>query len=103
VHSTQRGDTVFVPVLEWNDPVLALPAWGRRVLSARMLDGGAAVDVQQSPAGITLTLPRSPANVHDRVVMLVVGSKAKASSVFSTEPLPQFILPVVHDDGRLVG
>ena len=71
--TTQRGDTVFVHVLDWSDPVLALPSWGRRVVSARMLDGGAAVDVQQSPGGITLTLPRSPANTHDRVVVLVTA------------------------------
>jgi alpha-L-fucosidase len=71
--TTQRGDTVFVHVLEWSDPVLALPAWGRRVVSARMLEGGAAVDVLQSPAGITLTLPRSPADAPDRVVVLVTA------------------------------
>ncbi|HSL72517.1 MAG TPA: alpha-L-fucosidase, partial [Longimicrobiales bacterium] len=69
--TTQRGDTVFVHVLEWSDPALALPSWGRRVVSARMLDGGAAVDIVQSPAGITLTLPRSLAGAPDRVVVLV--------------------------------
>jgi alpha-L-fucosidase len=69
--TTQRGDTVFVHVLEWNDPAIALPSWGRRVVSAKMLDGGAVVEIQQTSAGITLTLPRSPTGAPDRVVVLV--------------------------------
>jgi alpha-L-fucosidase len=71
--TTQRGDTIFVHVLDWSDPVLSLPSWGRRVISARMLAGSAPVDVQQSQAGITLTLPRSPANALARVVVLVTA------------------------------
>jgi alpha-L-fucosidase len=71
--TTQRGDTVFVHVLEWSDPALALPSWGQRIVSARMLDGGAAVEVVQSPTGITLTLPRSPAGTPARVVVLVTA------------------------------
>ena len=73
--TTQRGDTVFVHVLEWNDPAIALPSWGRRVVSAKMLDGSAVVDIQQTSAGITLTLPRSPIGAPDRVVVLVTARR----------------------------
>ena len=68
--STQRGDTVFVHVLDWADRVLSLPALDARVVRATMLAGGARVRVAQTAEGVTLTLP--PANVDepDRVVVL---------------------------------
>ena len=69
--TTRRGDTVFVHVLDWPDPLLSLPPLGGRVRSARMLDGGAAVLLQQSAAGVTLQLPHTPGDI-DRVVVVVV-------------------------------
>lgn len=57
--TTQRGDTVFVHVLDHppTDRVLALPPLDRRVQRARMLVGGAPVAVTQSVAGIALSMP----------------------------------------------
>ena len=69
--TTRRGDTVFVHVLDWADPTLALPDLGARVLRAAMLKGGAAVPIVQSPSGVTLTLPPATADDPDRVVVLV--------------------------------
>jgi alpha-L-fucosidase len=66
--TTQRGDTVFVHVLNWADRVLALPALGSRVRNARMLRGGEPVPFLQSDDGVTLTLPRGDAP--DRVIVL---------------------------------
>jgi alpha-L-fucosidase len=68
--TTQRGDTVFVHVLDWPDRALSLPSLGRRVLSATMLDGGEAVPAAQNDIGVTLTLPARPAEQPDRVVVL---------------------------------
>jgi alpha-L-fucosidase len=72
--TTQRGDTVFVHVLDWRDRVLALPALESRVASARMLDGGTRVDVAQSDAGVSLTLPAA-GDEPDRVVVLVLSRR----------------------------
>jgi alpha-L-fucosidase len=72
--TTRRGDTVFVHVLAWPDPLLALPPLGARVKSARTLSGGAAVPFQQSPAGVTLQLPRANEPI-DRVVVLITSSR----------------------------
>jgi alpha-L-fucosidase len=69
--TTQRGDTVFVHVLDWPDRVLALPAFGGSVRSARMLVGGAAVPFTQSGAGLTLTLPPAVPDEPDRVVVIL--------------------------------
>ena len=68
--TTQRGDTVFVHVLDWQDRVLSLPHFGRRVVRASMLRDGERVDVAQSASGITLTLPASGSDEPDRVVVL---------------------------------
>jgi alpha-L-fucosidase len=66
--TTRRGDTVFVHVLDWPDPTLALPPLDARVRRARML-GGADVAFTQSEAGVTLTLPPAPGEPA-RVVVL---------------------------------
>ena len=69
--TTQRGDTVFVHVLDWPDRELALPDFGRRVVRASMLASGAKVDVAQRTSGITLALPlATPADAIDQVVVL---------------------------------
>jgi alpha-L-fucosidase len=73
--TTQRDDTVFVHVLDWQDRVLALPALGARVRSARMLPGGEPVPFLQSDAGLTLTLPASEAP--DRVIVLDTSGPRK--------------------------
>src|SRR5947199_369460 len=41
--TTRRGDTVFVHVLDWPDPLLTLPPLGARVRAAYLLRGRAAV------------------------------------------------------------
>ncbi len=69
--TTQRGDTVFVHVLDWPDRVLALPSLGALVTRASMLVGGAPVGVSETDAGVTLTLPAGGASEPDRVVVLV--------------------------------
>jgi len=80
--TTQRGDTVYVHVLDWPDPVLSLPPIGASVVSGRMLDSGEPVRVTQSAAGVTLELPppdqeaagmppAPPRALPDRVIVLV--------------------------------
>jgi alpha-L-fucosidase len=73
--TTQRGDTVFVHVLNWPDRLLSLPAFGARVLRAAMLAGGARVEFSQTAAGITMTLPPATLDVPDRVVRLVIARR----------------------------
>ena len=68
--TTQRSDTVFVHVLDWDQPLLALPPLPNRVRSATMLDGGAPVRFTQSADGVVLTLPPAVAETYDRVVVL---------------------------------
>jgi len=68
--TTQRGDTVFVHVLDWRDRLLAIPDVGARVTRATMLGSGAAVPFVQTPSGLTLTLPSDGGGEPDRVIVL---------------------------------
>jgi len=63
---------VFVHVLDWPDPLLALPSLGARVRSAYALAGRAPVRFTATAAGVTLVLPPA-AGEPDRVIVLVTG------------------------------
>jgi alpha-L-fucosidase len=68
--TTQKGDTVYVHLLDYDDAVLSMPALPRRVKSARLLAGGAAVGVQQTAAGVALSLPAGERDPFDTVVVV---------------------------------
>jgi len=68
--TTQRGDTVFVHVLDWPDPVLSLPTWGARVRSATLLAAGATIPFTQTDMNLSLTLPAAGPDEPDRVIVL---------------------------------
>ena len=68
--TTQRGDSVFVHLLDWSDPVLSIPAFGARVVRASMLGTGARVGVTQTETGITLTMPAVVSGEVDRIIVL---------------------------------
>jgi alpha-L-fucosidase len=68
--TTQRGDTVFVHILDWRDRIIAIPLVGIRVTRATMLGSGQAVDFEQTSDGLRLTLPNDGAGEPDRVIVL---------------------------------
>jgi len=72
--TTQRGDTVYVHVLDWADAELSLPALPRRVRSVRLLDGGTAIAFRESPDGLTLRLPTRAEGTVDMVIVLELGT-----------------------------
>jgi alpha-L-fucosidase len=71
--TTQRGDSVFVHVLDWPDRMLAIPGLGARILRASLLATGQPVAFVSSGDGLTLTLPPGRADEPDQVVVLVTG------------------------------
>ena len=73
--TTRRGDTVFVHVLDWPDPLLPLPPLGARVRAAYLLHGRAAVPVVETGTGVTLAVPPANPNEPDRVIVVVTGRR----------------------------
>jgi alpha-L-fucosidase len=69
--TTERGDTVFVHVLDWSDPTLALPSPGAGKWKAKSWPDGRVLQVTQSKEGITIALPADDESP-DRIVMLTV-------------------------------
>ena len=68
--TTQKKDKVYVHVLHWNAPLLALPPLGKTVKSAHSLTDIAAVTLTQNAEGIVLKLPAATKGELDRVVVL---------------------------------
>ena len=68
--TTQRGDSVFVHLLDWSDGVLSIPAFGARIVRASMLGTVAPVGVAQTDTAITLTMPVAADAEIDRVIVL---------------------------------
>jgi alpha-L-fucosidase len=75
---TQRGDSVFVHVLDWSDRALSIPSLGARVVTASMLATGASVPVSQTDDSVTLTLPSSTGDEPDRVIVLRISQTPRS-------------------------
>jgi alpha-L-fucosidase len=73
--TTQKGDRVYVHVLDWPDASLLLPPLPSAVRSARLLDGGRTVDFRSSDAGVVLTLPQGATDPIDTIVVLEMAAK----------------------------
>ncbi|MDQ8155013.1 MAG: alpha-L-fucosidase [Gemmatimonadota bacterium] len=73
--TTQKGDTVYVHLLDTPDRVLALPPLPKKVARAYLLADQSPVAVVSTADGITLTLPRRDTTTPDQVIVLVLGAK----------------------------
>jgi alpha-L-fucosidase len=67
--TTQRGDTVFLHVLDWSDPIIALPTLGVGTWRARSWPDGSPVHLSVAGDGVTLTLPKG-SEAPDRIISL---------------------------------
>jgi alpha-L-fucosidase len=72
--TTQKGDRVYVHLLDWQDESLALPRLGRRVRSARLLRDGSAVRFAENDFGLLLKVPAMKRDEHDTIVVLELYS-----------------------------
>ncbi len=68
--TTQKGNKVYVHILNWKDKVLALPAVGKKVKAARLFSDKSKVAVAQTADGLILTLPKLDEKAYDTVVEL---------------------------------
>ena len=68
--TTQKPGTIYVHVLNWNAPMLALGPLQSSIASARMLSNGSSVEFHQSADGFVLRIPPPGKDEVDRVVVL---------------------------------
>src|SRR5438270_8447841 len=68
--TTQRGSTVYVHVLDSNEPVLALAGIPRAVHSAKLLRDGSTLEFSTVQGGLVLKLREAPQEEMDRVIAL---------------------------------
>ncbi|HKV63853.1 MAG TPA: alpha-L-fucosidase [Candidatus Acidoferrum sp.] len=68
--TTQKGSTVYVHVLDWNQPVLALAGLPRPVHSAKLLRDGSGVEFSTVKGGLVLKIPEAQTGEIDRVFAL---------------------------------
>jgi alpha-L-fucosidase len=71
--TTQKGDKVYVHVLSWNAPLLALPPIPRAIRAAHLLADGSAIEFTQSGNGVVLKVEPAARGDVDRIVVLTLA------------------------------
>jgi alpha-L-fucosidase len=74
--TTQRGNRVYVHVLDWPDGILSLPSLERCITTAHTLATGDVLGFEQDDHGVTLILPETGGDVVDRVIVLETSEGA---------------------------
>ena len=68
--TTQKGRTVYVHVLNWQDANLLIPPVGGTIAGARFLKTGAKADVKVVDEGVLLEIPEAAVDPFDTVIAL---------------------------------
>ena len=69
---TQKGNKIYVHILNWQDETLTLPKLGKKVISAKMFVDKSPVKFQENDFGLSLLLPRNKMDETDTIVELEV-------------------------------
>ncbi|HMV09939.1 MAG TPA: alpha-L-fucosidase [Cyclobacteriaceae bacterium] len=59
---TQKGNTCYVHILNWQDETLILPSLGKKVVSAKMFSDKSAIRFADNEFGVTLKIPEAKRN-----------------------------------------
>jgi alpha-L-fucosidase len=68
--TTARSNKVYVHILNWTDPELAIPKFASPVKTAKLLKDGRAVVVNETLKGLLLSLPDGELDPIDTIVVL---------------------------------
>ncbi len=79
--TTQKEGKIYVHVLDWPAPLLALPPMVQEVVGATTFLDSTPVTFTQTSEGLLLKLPRPKLNETDRVVVLTLKSEVRAPAV----------------------
>ena len=70
--TTQKGNKIYVHILNWQDETLTLPKLGKKVISAKMFSDKSIVRFQENDYGLSLMVPKSKMDEVDTIVELEV-------------------------------
>ncbi len=68
--TTHKNNKVYVHILNWPDPVLVLPDFGKKIISASMFLDGKEVEFVRDKDAVYLKLPEGYENEWDRIIVL---------------------------------
>ena len=71
--TTEKQNKIFVHVLSWGSPLLAVAPIAAKISSAQALIDGTKVDVTQNQNGVVLKLPAPKPEEVDRVIVLTIS------------------------------
>lgn len=69
---TQKGNKVYVHILNWQDETLTFPSLGKKIVSAKMFSDKGAVKFIDNEFGVTLKIPNARRNDIDTIIELEI-------------------------------
>jgi alpha-L-fucosidase len=70
--TTQKEDRIYVHVLNWAAPLLALPPIQGHISAAKALSDGSSLEFRQSADGVILKVPPAEGEEPDRIIVLTL-------------------------------
>jgi alpha-L-fucosidase len=68
--TTQKGNKVYVHILNWQDPVILLPSLPQRIVSGHFLKDGSAAQITASDLGVLVKIPETAVDEYDTILVL---------------------------------
>jgi alpha-L-fucosidase len=70
--TTQKGNKVYVHLLNWYDESIVIPSWGKKIKSANLFVSKAPLKFSENEFGITIKVPKANIDEVDTVIELEV-------------------------------
>jgi alpha-L-fucosidase len=70
--TTQKGNTIYVHILSWHAPLLALPPITGKIVEAHSMPDASPIDFKQNADGVILKVPLPKTDEADQVIVLTL-------------------------------
>jgi alpha-L-fucosidase len=70
--TTQKGNKIYIHVLNWTDTSLLVPSLGRKVISAKLFEDKTPLKYLENEFGLTIQIPEGKRNEIDTIVEIEV-------------------------------
>jgi alpha-L-fucosidase len=68
--TTQKGNKVYIHILDWQDPAILLPRLPRRIASGHFLKDGSTAQFTENDLGILVKIPETAVDEYDTILVL---------------------------------